>query len=167
MTAISPVHWRADYCLAVSYKHSPYCWVRLREMFISSLPSYTRYSMMSEQIIERNSFRHHSIITGNGDILTVEMGHYYEHRLPEEGSILSNWRFLNWWQLREYHLLVCNASYFFLVPSVTYCSTLEMETLRFSEISANFYRNTRQYILENRTLKPFLTHGIWSLCKRK
>jgi hypothetical protein len=45
MIAISSVHWRADCCLATSYKHLSYCWVRLHEVFISPLPSYTRYNM--------------------------------------------------------------------------------------------------------------------------
>jgi hypothetical protein len=45
--AISPVHWRADCCLATSYKHWSYCCVRLSEMvFIAPLPSYTRYNII-------------------------------------------------------------------------------------------------------------------------
>jgi hypothetical protein len=44
MIATSPAHGRADCCLATSYKHSSYYWVRLREeVFIAPLPSYTRY----------------------------------------------------------------------------------------------------------------------------
>jgi hypothetical protein len=42
---ISPVHWRADYCLTTSYKHSSYCYVTLSEVFIAPLPSSTRYNM--------------------------------------------------------------------------------------------------------------------------
>jgi hypothetical protein len=49
MIAISPAHWRADCCLAASYKHSSYCWVRLREeVIIAPLPSYTHYVILSD-----------------------------------------------------------------------------------------------------------------------
>jgi hypothetical protein len=34
---ISPVHWRADCCLATRYKHSSYCCVTLSEVFIAPL----------------------------------------------------------------------------------------------------------------------------------
>jgi hypothetical protein len=44
--AISPVHWRAECCLATSYKHLPYCCVTLSEVFIAPLPSYTRYNII-------------------------------------------------------------------------------------------------------------------------
>jgi hypothetical protein len=40
--AISPVHWRADCCLATNCKHSSYCCVTLSKVFIATLPSYTR-----------------------------------------------------------------------------------------------------------------------------
>jgi hypothetical protein len=43
--ASSPPHWRADCCLAMSYKHSSYCCVTLSEVFIASLSSYTRYNI--------------------------------------------------------------------------------------------------------------------------
>jgi hypothetical protein len=52
--------------------------------------------MMSEKIMERNSFRHPSVVNANCDILTVEMVHYHKQRLTEEGSISFNLRFLNW-----------------------------------------------------------------------
>jgi hypothetical protein len=44
--AISPVHWRADCCLTTSYKHSSSCCVILSEVFIASLPGYTRYNIL-------------------------------------------------------------------------------------------------------------------------
>jgi hypothetical protein len=42
---ISPVHWRADCCLATSYKRSSYCCVTLSEVFITPLPICTRYNI--------------------------------------------------------------------------------------------------------------------------
>jgi hypothetical protein len=41
---ILPVHWRTDYCLAMSYKHLSYSCVTLSKVFIMPLPSYTRYN---------------------------------------------------------------------------------------------------------------------------
>jgi hypothetical protein len=44
--ANSPVHWRPDWCLATSYKHSSYCCATLSEkVFIAPLPNYTRYNI--------------------------------------------------------------------------------------------------------------------------
>jgi hypothetical protein len=42
---ISPVHWRTDCCLSTSYKHSSYCCVNLREMFIAQMVRYTCYNI--------------------------------------------------------------------------------------------------------------------------
>jgi hypothetical protein len=44
--AISPVHWRADFCLTTTYKYSSYYCVRLSKVFIAPLPSYTRYKIL-------------------------------------------------------------------------------------------------------------------------
>jgi hypothetical protein len=41
---ISPIHWRADCCLATSCKHSSYCCVTLSYVFIAPLPSNARYN---------------------------------------------------------------------------------------------------------------------------
>jgi hypothetical protein len=46
VTTISPVHWRADFCLATTYRHSSYCCVTLREVFIAPLPKDARYSVL-------------------------------------------------------------------------------------------------------------------------
>jgi hypothetical protein len=42
--ALAPVHWRADCCPAMRYKHSSYCCVKV---FVASLPSYIRYILYS------------------------------------------------------------------------------------------------------------------------
>jgi hypothetical protein len=52
MVAIPPVHWRADCCLATSYKHSSYCCVTLSEVFIAPLPSYTCYNIHILHILQ-------------------------------------------------------------------------------------------------------------------
>jgi hypothetical protein len=44
--AISPVHWRADCCLSMRYKHTSYCCVTLSKVFITPLPRYTRYIIL-------------------------------------------------------------------------------------------------------------------------
>jgi hypothetical protein len=47
----SPLHWRVDYCLVTSYKHSSYCCVILSEVFIAPLPSYTRYCILPSTFV--------------------------------------------------------------------------------------------------------------------
>jgi hypothetical protein len=42
---ISLVHWLVDCFLATNYKHSSYCCMTLSEVFVASLPSYTRYNI--------------------------------------------------------------------------------------------------------------------------
>jgi hypothetical protein len=76
---IPPVHWRADCCLAMSYKHSSYCCVTLSEkVFNAPLPSYTRYNIMS-----------HALRPAYYTVIIVLVSHLYSHggsHLPDSQS---------------------------------------------------------------------------------